>query len=227
MLRVALLGAESSGKTHLAHALARYAEQSGLRVQIVSELLRTWCEDHQRTPHADEQMQLAQQQDRVLHRSLREARQALPPVDLFIADTCPLQTAAYRAYYFEDLDLDAWALRTHAQNFDFSLLMGLDLPWIADLGQRTGRYSQLPVDGHLRRLLTHLPHHPYAVVYGQGPARRAAAWQALQSLLPLNPSATSASDATPVQPTGRWQASCECCADPPSERRLFEMIRNT
>ena len=217
MLRVALLGAESSGKTHLAHSLAHYAEQSGLRVQVMSEPLRTWCKNHQRTPDADEQMQIARQHGLDLHRSMKAARQALPPVDLFIADTSPLQTAAYRAYYFQGHDLDASALRSHEKNFDVSLLMGLDLPWIADPGQRSGPGSQIPVDTQLRRLLNALAGHSYSLVYGQGVARAESAWRLVAPRLARHPADLTAN-------TRLYE--CACCSDPVCERRLFSRLRS-
>ena len=50
-LRIAMVGAESTGKTTLAAALAaRLAQAPGLRVAWVAEVLREWCDA--RGPHA-------------------------------------------------------------------------------------------------------------------------------------------------------------------------------
>ena len=50
-LRIAIVGAESTGKTTLAAALApRIAAETGLKVAWVPELLRDWCNHVGRTP---------------------------------------------------------------------------------------------------------------------------------------------------------------------------------
>ena len=57
--RIALLGAESTGKTRLGQALAEVlGERQGLRVRFVPELLRQWCEQQGRTPQPHEQADL-------------------------------------------------------------------------------------------------------------------------------------------------------------------------
>ncbi|MDP9124262.1 MAG: AAA family ATPase, partial [Pseudomonadota bacterium] len=49
-LRVAIVGAESTGKSDLARALAdALAREFGLRCQVVDETLRDWCNEHGRT----------------------------------------------------------------------------------------------------------------------------------------------------------------------------------
>jgi molybdopterin-guanine dinucleotide biosynthesis protein len=47
--RIALLGAESTGKTQLAQALGLRLQQQGLRVTVVPEVLREWCDRQGRT----------------------------------------------------------------------------------------------------------------------------------------------------------------------------------
>ena len=68
-LRIAIVGAESTGKSELAQALARHlASDFGLRAACVGEYLREWCDAHGRTPRADEQLGIAQEQQRQLDR---------------------------------------------------------------------------------------------------------------------------------------------------------------
>ena len=60
--RIALLGAESTGKSHLATALAERLRSQGLSTVVVPEVLRGWCEREGRTPRAHEQAAIALEQ---------------------------------------------------------------------------------------------------------------------------------------------------------------------
>ena len=64
---IAIVGAESTGKTTLAAALApRLAADTGLKVAWVPELLREWCHHVGRTPHPHEQASILRgQHDRI------------------------------------------------------------------------------------------------------------------------------------------------------------------
>jgi hypothetical protein len=64
MTRVALLGAESTGKTQLANELATHLQQRGMRAVAVPEVLRAWCEREGRAPRPEEQLPIAQEQER-------------------------------------------------------------------------------------------------------------------------------------------------------------------
>ena len=52
---VALLGAESTGKTSTAWALQARLREAGLEAVVVTEYLREFCEREGRTPHRHEQ----------------------------------------------------------------------------------------------------------------------------------------------------------------------------
>jgi nicotinamide riboside kinase len=60
---VALLGAESTGKTTLSHALAAALRAEGHAVAVVPERLRAWCEAAGRAPTPEEHRAIAQAQD--------------------------------------------------------------------------------------------------------------------------------------------------------------------
>ena len=129
-IRVALLGAESTGKTTLAAEIADAMTARGYKVKLVTEVLREWCEREQRTPRQDEQATIAHEQ----------ARRALAPVaaDFVIADTTPLMTAVYSQLLFSDESLHPFAAE-HQRHYDLTLLTGLDMPWVADGISATGR----------------------------------------------------------------------------------------
>jgi len=58
-VKIAILGAECTGKTTLAHALATALDGCGGRAAWVSETLRDWCRQNGRTPEAHEQRAIA------------------------------------------------------------------------------------------------------------------------------------------------------------------------
>ena len=112
------------------------------------------------------------------------------------------------------------ALAAH-QAFDFTLVCGLDLPCHALQGVEPS--AQENQDTALRTLLSNAKL-PFAVVYGQGPARAQSAQRALAALRKTGwptdprPDPDSAQDKTPL---ALWHAFCENCSDPACERALF------
>lgn len=205
LIRIALLGAESTGKTQLSLALAQALKDRGHAVHLVPEYLRTWCDAQGRTPRPDEQRLIAQQQaDAVLQHGQGTV----------IADTTPMMTAVYSHQLFNDTSLYAMAA-AHQQLFDMTLVTGLDLPWVADGLQRDGPQVREPVDALLRAALQ-TAGVAYKVVYGQGPERLNNALLALGG-----ESATTRLEAQYALNRGRTAWNCEKCSDAACEHRLF------
>ncbi|CAD5374572.1 Ribosylnicotinamide kinase [Rubrivivax sp. A210] len=217
-LRIAIVGAESTGKTTLAQTLAaRLGAETGRRVAWVPELLREWCEQHGRTPLQQEQAPLARSQ----HVRIAAAAAAH---DIVVCDTTALMTAVYSRIVFGDRSLDAEAAELHRSGVALTLLTALDLPWVADGLQRDGPHVRQPVDDALRELLL-AQRLPFAVVAGAGERRIAHALAAVAPLLRGLPegSATRRGLFTGLGEPGRearcgW--ACECC-DPASEQALL------
>jgi nicotinamide riboside kinase len=182
-LRLAIVGAESTGKTALARALAeRLAPLTGLRCIWVGEWLREWCEREQRTPRADEQLAIARRQQTLID-------EAAAHCDVLVCDTTALMTAVYSAMLFDDPSLVPYAVQEQ-RRCDLTLLTALDLPWVADGLQRDGPQVRQPVDERLRRLLA--AHRlPWSLVAGQGEQRIDSALQAVAPLLQLPGGATA------------------------------------
>ncbi|MCS4508975.1 AAA family ATPase [Xylophilus ampelinus] len=215
---VAIVGAESTGKTDLAAALASHLRACGLRVTVVDEVLRGWCEREGRTPRPDEQMAIAAEQAR-----RTDAARARPGTDLVVTDTTPLMTAVYSDLLFDDLSLYPFALE-HQRGYAATLLTGLDLPWVADGLQRDGPQVREPVDARVRAALRRAAL-PCQVIYGQGDARLLHALDAINTIasgrLFITATGTFHSKKSPAP---AWR--CEGCGDPGCERRLFTALRD-
>lgn len=122
--RIAILGAESSGKSTLACALAqRYG------VPWVPEYLREFVAVEQRVPLEQEQMLIATIQ---FEQENAAAAQGHP---FLFCDTSALMTAIYSELYFQRVDPRLAAL-VQAQRYDLTLVTAPDSPWVADGLQR-------------------------------------------------------------------------------------------
>jgi hypothetical protein len=208
--RIAILGAESTGKSCLAQALAGVMRSRGHSVSTACEALRHWCEREGRTPLAHEQMGIAQTQ-----------AQAVMCIEqgVVIADTTPLMTAVYSHLLFNDQSLYPMAL-AHQGLYDTTLVTGLDLPWVADGLQRDGPHVRGPVDTLLRQALVRAGM-PYRVVYGQGQQRLNNALLALGLPGEDDAAQNTRDKAQFAINEGRTAWQCNECSDPECEHKLF------
>ncbi len=208
---VALLGAESTGKTQLSQQLAQRLRAEAGTAVVVPEYLRQWCEEHQRTPHRHEQAAIAQEQ---------AARvESAAPAQWLIADTTPLMVAVYSDLIFGDRSLHDAAL-LHQRRYHLTLLMGLDLPWVAD-AMRDGPHATQPVDARVRSALAGAGM-AFQVVYGHGKARTDNAMNAINMI---------AAHARQMRASGTfdskntvWAHVCATCGDAQCEHRLFRRL---
>jgi nicotinamide riboside kinase len=172
---IAIVGAESSGKTTLAQQLQARLAADGLAAALVGETLREFCDFHGRTPHIDEQAAIAAEQtQRIAAAAANHA--------VVIADTTALMTAIYSEFVFGDTSLYAMGEAAH-RRADLTLLTALDLPWQADGLQRDGPHVRAPVDAAIRAALQRIEQ-PFTVVSGHGQARLQSAWNAVYSARP-------------------------------------------
>ena len=206
---VAVLGAESTGKTTLAVELAHALAERGRRVVVVAEFLREFCDVRGRTPTPAEQHEIAAEQ-------ARRIDAAAGTHEIVIADTTPLMTAVYSDFVFGDVALYDGALAWQRQRVTHTLVTGLDLPWQADGLQRDGPQVREPVDGLLRKALAR-GGMACSMIYGSGPARAEAALAALAPWLGAVPSRGDACSAADGAPFSRWRARCTECLQPDCE----------
>jgi nicotinamide riboside kinase len=202
---IALLGAESTGKTTLALALREALAVQRRSVVVVPEYLREFCDRNQRTPRPDEQLSIANEQTRRVEAAARSH-------ELVIADTTALMIAVYSDQVFGDTSLYPGAERDHAR-CDLTLLTALDLAWQSDGLQRDGPHVREPVDARVRAALGRAGS-GYSVVFGAGASRLAAALASVQRALNSPRTESDAGNA-------RWHWHCERCGDANCERHAL------
>lgn len=211
--RIALLGAESTGKTSLSHALSDHLRAGGHRVAVVPEVLRQWCLQAGRLPRPEEHLQIAQDQERRVDEAARDA-------DIVIADTTALMVAIYGARLHAGDGVYTFALERQ-RTYDLHLLTGLDLPWVDDGLHRSGPHDREPVDALVREALARAGV-GWRVVYGMGEERVLQALQAVGAVLPWAWQPTT--NALQTQKWARLRAQCEKCGDADCEHRLFTRL---
>ena len=203
-LKIAILGAECTGKSSLLAALQTHWQTRGAKVYVAHEVLRQWCDQHGRTPLAHEQIAIAHAQAALAEHATE--------ADYLIADTSPLMTAIYSDVLFQDPSLYPFALQ-HQRIYQHTLVTGLDLPWQADGIQRDGPAMRERVDARLRDVLQR-EGVGFSMVYGQGPQRLAGV------LAVLEPSAS-----TLPRARSSWRWLCDKCSDADCEHRLFSDLQ--
>lgn len=142
---VAILGAESTGKTTLARDLGATLASRKVEVVVVEEYLREFCAAASRTPRHEEQPEIAAEQTRRIELAAADA-------EVVIADTTALMIAVYSEIVFGDTSLHPEAASAH-RRCDLTLLTALDLPWTPDGLQRDGPHVRAPVDRCVRSAL--------------------------------------------------------------------------
>ena len=152
VLRVAILGAESSGKSTRAATLAGRFD-----TVWVPEYLREFVETEGRVPVAGDQFLIASTQ------VAREREASASAHGVLICDTTPLMTVLYSRHYFGGEDAPLAALAASTQ-YDLTLVTAPDTPWVADGLQRESEavrqliYRQLLDELVARGIAHHILH---------------------------------------------------------------------
>ena len=111
--------------------------------------------------------------------------------------------------------------RAEQRGYDLTLLMGLDLPWVADGLFRDGPAVRDATDAVLRRELQ-IAGVRYQTIYGKGPQRLQQALRAIGKHLGRQLLADD-----PALRLGRGRWVCDSCSDPDCEHRLFSQLLTT
>ncbi|HSO45407.1 MAG TPA: ATP-binding protein [Rhodoferax sp.] len=172
-VRICLIGAECTGKTTLAQALALHF--GGL---WVPEELRAFCDLHGRTPRMEEQATIMRAQ---FEQEEQAAAQALQTGCGYVfCDSPPLLTAVYSDFYFSDPSLFECANALHAR-YALTLVLQPDLPWQPDGFQRASEVVRAAVHSRIQQALQAM-HVPQIEVAGLHEARLQMAIEAVETL---------------------------------------------
>lgn len=141
--RIAILGAESTGKSTLAEILARH-----YGTVWVPEYLREFVDVMGRVPREDDQSGIARTQ-----RAREDAlARTLDRSSLLFCDTTPLMTAVYSRVYWGRVPSDLLALEA-AHDYALTLVAAPDLPWVPDGLQRESEAVRMRVHETLLAVL--------------------------------------------------------------------------
>jgi HTH-type transcriptional regulator, transcriptional repressor of NAD biosynthesis genes len=177
-IRVAILGAESTGKTTLCEELKASLQSQSKSIAIVPEALRIFCREKNRVPTKTDQISIMREQAEL--EVLTEKRGNLTPLDLLLSDCAPLTIAIYSELYFSDLSLYPEA-ETHHSRYDLSILLARNIGW-----QQDGIYRESPEAQQRfhQRLKTWLEqsNYPWLEITATGTQRSA---QAMSAIIPL------------------------------------------
>lgn len=158
VVRVAILGAESSGKSTLAAALA-----SHYGTLWVPEYLREFVEVKGRVPEESDQYPIARTQME------REDAAAEKAERFLFCDTTPLMTAIYSRWYWNRVDAQLAQLeRRH--DYAYTLVTAPDSPWEADGLQRESEQVRQTIHEQVLEMLADRAI-PYLLVTGSLPQR--------------------------------------------------------
>ena len=167
------MGAECTGKTTLAQALS--IQLGGL---WVSEYLRTFCDQHGRTPQQIEQAHILEMQWHQENEALARAEQHHQA--FVFCDTAPLLTAIYSDCVFGDQSLYPQARALHTR-YALTLHLAPDIPWVADGLQRDGMAQRVRVHDLIKREMAALGV-PVVPISGTPAQRMSTAIHATRSL---------------------------------------------
>ena len=169
LIKIAIIGAECTGKTTLANDLATEFKKT-YPAAFTHEYLRLFVEQVQRTPHTHEQAQIAQEQksleDRLAHELLARAQSSESghAYAFLFCDTTPLLTSIYSEWVFGKKDALVDAIAT-AHDYDLTLFTQVDFPWISDGIQRDGAKAQSAIHSLIETRL-HEQNIPYLAISG-------------------------------------------------------------
>lgn len=167
--RIAILGAESSGKSTLAAALA---ERYG--TVWVPEYLREFVETRQRVPFEADQVAIARTQ------LAREDEAAARASRWLFCDTTPFMTALYSRFYWHRVDEELAQMAAH-HAYALTFVAAPDTPWEADGLQRESAEIRDYVHGQVLEALQ-ARDIPFTLLEGSVEERVAQARDALAQL---------------------------------------------
>ena len=151
--RIVVTGAESTGKTTLAQALAKYYDEPWTK-----EFVRGYVQQIDRELRPEDIESIARGQLATEDNQLEQAER------LIIHDTNILSSIIYAKHYFR-IELDWVSKQFKERNYTLYLLNMPDIPWKADPGQRESPTARTLLHQTFKAKLNFLKL-PYIEVYG-------------------------------------------------------------
>lgn len=168
---ICIIGAESTGKTTLAQALAAQFD-----CPWVPEYLREFCVSRERTPTPHEQSLILETQ--LINEMAAQVIAQQRDYRYVFCDTAPLLTAVYSDFVFGDTSLYTRARALHSR-YSLTLLLQPDIAWVADGMQRDGAHVRQPITNLIERELVAV-NAVVVSISGQGESRTEAATQSIR-----------------------------------------------
>lgn len=165
VIKVAILGAECTGKTTLAQKLTEIYQQQ-YPSAFIPEAVRLFVEEKNRTPKEEEQANIARRQKTLESESATQLmleHQDAEFIFLF-CDTTPLLTGIYSEIIFGSTDSTVEEIAQY-QDYDLTLFTQIDFPWQSDGLMRDSPLAQTKVH-HMIQEKLHILKQPYQIVTG-------------------------------------------------------------
>lgn len=182
VLRIAIVGAECSGKTSLAQSLADVFSKE-YPSAYVPEYLRLFVDQENRTPRTDEQVGIALEQqslERTLANDLIK-QHSTPDFVLLFCDTTPLMTCIYSEVVFGGTNPELIKM-AQGHDYDLTIFTQIDFPWQEDGLQRDGPVAQTKVHFRVKARLEELQI-PYQSAFGDPGLRSQKTQDSVRALL--------------------------------------------
>jgi HTH-type transcriptional regulator, transcriptional repressor of NAD biosynthesis genes len=177
--RVAILGAECSGKTTLCAALKDSLASHSIETKIVPEALREFCHRLNRVPRMEDQLGIMHDQMKL--DGFEEKALTLDQRRLVLSDCAPITIAIYSELYFSDLNLYVEANKFH-ESYDLSILLSPNIGWQSDGIFRESPQAQQRFHHRIKQWLQSSTH-PWLEISDVGEQRTASAFSAIIALL--------------------------------------------
>ncbi len=132
VFKIAIIGAECTGKTTLAKDLTE-AFKKEYPCAFVPEYLRTFVDQEKRTPKSEEQINIALTQKEAEKNTAKDLINTNPDAAfvLLFCDTAPLLTSIYSEVVFAGSNAVLKEI-AHNHDYDLTLFTQVDFPWVED-----------------------------------------------------------------------------------------------
>jgi HTH-type transcriptional regulator, transcriptional repressor of NAD biosynthesis genes len=177
--RVAILGAECTGKTTLCEELKKSLTNYSTDTNIIHETLREFCNRHNRVPSMEEQLGIMHEQMKL--EDYVDKANALDQPRLTLSDCAPITIAIYSELYFSDLSLYSEAEKFH-EKYDLSILLSPNIGWQSDSIFRESPEAQQRFHHQIKQWLASSGH-PWLEISDVGDQRTVSAMSAIIPLL--------------------------------------------